>query len=319
MRAFDPFVRAQLQTRQPLQELTMLLRTLAVLWLLSAQVFQPAAAEDAPKFYRMPTAQPAPGDGGEYFDSRTMRWFTANGQPCTYCTPQNGYGIPIDQMGQNQQLGQYTFTDGFFFSPYELAWFDRNGECLRCEPNSGFWIPDQFAESAEYRKERRRFASLLNGPNAPLADGRPASAPRPGNQGYGYGQAAGLPARFDARQMRWVDASGQLCAACTPENGFWIPPQFANEAEYRTEQQRYAGLVGTQRREIVPIGGNTAQSVECSSKDNRYTICRMDTMRGVRLERQLSRAACVQNQSWGFTREGIWVDRGCRARFAIDR
>jgi Protein of unknown function (DUF3011) len=291
-----------------------------------APMAQDAAPADAPKFYRTPqTGQPygtttqGQGQGGEYFDSRSMRWFTANGQPCTYCTEQNGFLVPLDQISQNQDLNRYTFPDGFFFSPYELAWFDRAGECLRCDPSTGFWIPDAFAESAEYRKERRRFQNLMSGPGAPQPDGRPANAPRAGfNQGGGFGQVAGLPARFDARQLRWVDTAGQICAACTPENGYWIPPQFANEPEFRLEQQRYTALIGSMRRE-VPQAPQQPQTLECSSKDNRYTLCRIDTARGVAMERQLSRSICTQNQTWGFTREGIWVDRGCRARFIINR
>jgi len=281
---------------------------------------QENAPVDAPKFYRSPeSSQPfgAQGQGGEYFDSRSMRWFTANDQLCSYCTEQNGFLVPLDQIGQNQDLNRYVFPDGFFFSPYELAWFDRVGECLRCDPNTGFWIPDAFSDSAEYRKERRRFQNLLAGPGAPIKDGRPANAPRAGiNQRVGFGQAIGLPARFDARQLRWIDASGQICAVCTPENGYWIPPQFANEAEFRQEQQRYSALIGSMRRELPP---QPPQVLECGSKDNRYTLCRIDTARGVAMERQLSRTPCTQNQTFGFTREGIWVDRGCRARFLINR
>lgn len=302
-----------------------LFAALALLGLSGALIAQDKAAvpTDAPKFFRTPQNQPAGArdrdQGREFFDSRSMRWFTADGLLCSYCSEENDFFVPLDQISQNQDLNRYAFPDGFFFSPYELAWFDRAGECLRCDPSTGFWIPDAFAESAEYRKERRRFQNLMAGTGAPQSDGRPANAPRAGfNQGtgIGFGQAVGLPARFDVRQLRWVDASGQICTVCTPENGYWIPPQFANEVEFRQEQQRYAGLIGSMRRELPP---QPPQVVECSSKDNRYTLCRIDTARGVLLERQLSRSACTQNQTWGFSREGIWVDRGCRARFLINR
>ncbi len=270
--------------------------------------------EASSKYYRA-----EPDSNGEYFDTRSMRWFTGNGQPCTYCTNDSGYGVPVDQIGAGTQQRRYAFADGYFFSPYELAWFDRNGECVRCDPNSGFWIPDEFAGSAEYRKERRRFSPLLGGPMAPQPDGRPITAPRAG-VGFGSGGFAqtGLPLRFDARQLRWVDQNGQICQACTPENGFWIPPQFANEPEYREQQQRYSYLVGSMRREVPPPVYSQNQT-ECASIDGRYTLCRTPTGRGVTLVRQLSRTACVQNQSWGYTREGIWVDRGCRAIFQLVR
>lgn len=279
-----------------------------------AAIEVPAGAEVNSKYYRV-----EPGSNGEYFDTRSMRWFTGNGQPCTYCTNESGYGVPVDQIGAGPQQGKYAFADGYFFSPYELAWFDRNGECVRCDPSTGFWIPDEFAASAEYRKERRRFAQVLVGPMAPQPDGRPISAPRAGVGfgGGGFGQA-GLPVRFDARQLRWVDQNGQICQACSPENGFWIPPQFANEPEFREQQQRYNYLIGSMRREVPPPVYGQDQ-IECASRDGRYSLCRTETGRGVTLIRQLSKTACVQNQTWGFTREGIWVDRGCRARFQILR
>ena len=55
--------------------------------------------------------------------------------------------------------------------------------------------------------------------------------------------------------------------------------------------------------------------VRCES-DGRYRHCRADTRHGVRLYRQLSRASCRHNDTWGYDRRGVWVDNGCRAEFA---
>lgn len=55
----------------------------------------------------------------------------------------------------------------------------------------------------------------------------------------------------------------------------------------------------------------------CQSRTAGYQYCRADTRGGVRLQRQLSQANCVQDQSWGFDQGGIWVDQGCRAEFVI--
>lgn len=57
--------------------------------------------------------------------------------------------------------------------------------------------------------------------------------------------------------------------------------------------------------------------VICESTHNRYQFCRVDTRGGVQLQRQLSNTACRKNQTWGYDRNGIWVDRGCRAEFRI--
>lgn len=56
--------------------------------------------------------------------------------------------------------------------------------------------------------------------------------------------------------------------------------------------------------------------VRCESTDGRTRECPADTSRGVRLVRQISRAACVEGQSWGYGRGGVWVTQGCRAEFA---
>ncbi|AWV07151.1 DUF3011 domain-containing protein [Marilutibacter maris] len=53
----------------------------------------------------------------------------------------------------------------------------------------------------------------------------------------------------------------------------------------------------------------------CESRDNRTQRCPADTRGGVRLVRKLSRASCVEGQSWGVDRNGVWVTRGCRAEF----
>jgi Protein of unknown function (DUF3011) len=62
--------------------------------------------------------------------------------------------------------------------------------------------------------------------------------------------------------------------------------------------------------------GNGKNRITCSSNDGRRNFCNVDTRGGVLLTRQLSSAPCNQNSTWGYDRNGIWVDRGCRAEFA---
>jgi len=64
---------------------------------------------------------------------------------------------------------------------------------------------------------------------------------------------------------------------------------------------------------------NRANIVTCSSDDMRRNYCAADTRDGVRLVRQRGDASCRQGSTWGYDRRGIWVDRGCRADFAIGR
>jgi DUF3011 family protein len=58
----------------------------------------------------------------------------------------------------------------------------------------------------------------------------------------------------------------------------------------------------------------------CASDDMRRHGCAMDTRDGVFIVRQRSEADCVYGRTWGYDRQGVWVDRGCRADFeVIDR
>jgi hypothetical protein len=63
---------------------------------------------------------------------------------------------------------------------------------------------------------------------------------------------------------------------------------------------------------------SSAQTISCSSDDGHRHSCPADTRGEVRMVRQNSGAACQQNYSWGFDRDGVWVDHGCRADFVID-
>jgi hypothetical protein len=57
--------------------------------------------------------------------------------------------------------------------------------------------------------------------------------------------------------------------------------------------------------------------VRCESRDGRRRECGVDTRGSVQLVRQHSDAPCIRGRTWGSDGRGIWVDRGCRADFAV--
>ncbi len=59
----------------------------------------------------------------------------------------------------------------------------------------------------------------------------------------------------------------------------------------------------------------------CQSNSARYQMCQVDVGRNgrVRMVRQMSDTRCEEGYSWGWNRAGVWVDRGCRATFVVDR
>lgn len=67
----------------------------------------------------------------------------------------------------------------------------------------------------------------------------------------------------------------------------------------------------------VPGTAKAQSSVTCESSRGRRETCRVDTRGEVRLVRQLSDARCVRGRTWGTLPGRVWVDDGCRGRFAV--
>jgi hypothetical protein len=65
------------------------------------------------------------------------------------------------------------------------------------------------------------------------------------------------------------------------------------------------------------ITQQNGRQVTCASDDGKRHLCRVDTSRGVQMTNQRSGSPCIQGQTWGYSRSGIWVDRGCRADFYL--
>ena len=59
------------------------------------------------------------------------------------------------------------------------------------------------------------------------------------------------------------------------------------------------------------------QNVTCESSGRLVRCQAALTWRGARLVRQVSNAPCLQGETWGFERNAIWVDDGCRGEFEV--
>jgi len=68
-------------------------------------------------------------------------------------------------------------------------------------------------------------------------------------------------------------------------------------------------------------GGGYSQTFRCESGDMKRHYCAEGALgRGeVSLIKQHSDAACIFGRTWGRDRNGLWVDRGCRADFEVRR
>jgi hypothetical protein len=63
-------------------------------------------------------------------------------------------------------------------------------------------------------------------------------------------------------------------------------------------------------------GGHAGGGIVCESRDDRYRECPTGFRGPVQLVEQFSNTPCVEGRSWGRNRGVVWVDRGCRGRFA---
>lgn len=61
--------------------------------------------------------------------------------------------------------------------------------------------------------------------------------------------------------------------------------------------------------------GHVDEQVICESHQGRIAYCEIDTNGRVVLVEQYSRSACVEGQTWGVNRRGLWVSEGCRGAF----
>jgi len=66
----------------------------------------------------------------------------------------------------------------------------------------------------------------------------------------------------------------------------------------------------------IPGTANAQSSVTCESSRGRRETCRVDTRGEVRLVQQLSDTRCIRGRNWGTVPGAVWVDNGCRGRFA---
>lgn len=62
---------------------------------------------------------------------------------------------------------------------------------------------------------------------------------------------------------------------------------------------------------------NSSGTLTCESRDNRYRECATGSRARARLVQNLSSSACIEGRTWGSRGDIVWVDGGCRGRFAV--
>jgi Protein of unknown function (DUF3011) len=70
---------------------------------------------------------------------------------------------------------------------------------------------------------------------------------------------------------------------------------------------------------LLPSMAAAQKSIKCESNHGQRVYCGHYDFNQVQLDRRISGSPCIQGKSWGVDRDGLWVDRGCRAYFSILR
>jgi hypothetical protein len=92
--------------------------------------------------------------------------------------------------------------------------------------------------------------------------------------------------------------------------GIWVDQGCRAEFEVGPEAAAFA-------RQDDFRGRGEVYMIYCASDDMERVWCPADSRFGVRMIRQRSEAGCIEGQTWGYGKRGIWVDRGCRADFRV--
>ena len=134
-------------------------------------------------------------------------------------------------------------------------------------------------------------------------------------------------AQIDARGMVTCQSSGALtrCSAGSSWRGARLVKQISQAPCLQDKSWGFDGRgiwVDRGCRGTFEAGDaftNAGERVTCASASARRFECAADTRYGVRLIKQISDSPCTQNSTWGTTQQAIWVDRGCRAEFEVNR
>lgn len=99
----------------------------------------------------------------------------------------------------------------------------------------------------------------------------------------------------------------------TDRNGIWVDDGCRATFEYETDGR---GNKDNWKDILKPSSSFDTKRIKVESQGRRE-YKRIDTSGGVKLVKRLSEAPCTMGRTWGYDRDGIWVDDGCRAEFEV--
>lgn len=138
-----------------------------------------------------------------------------------------------------------------------------------------------------------------------------------GNPGYGTPRAVRCESVNNRYQHCPMDTRGgvgfnkQLSESRCVQGSTW---GYDSRGVWVTQGCRAEFSTGSDGHGPVP---GVEQTIRCESQDGRMRRCDVRIQQGAQLIKQISNTRCVERQNWGWDRNGIWVNNGCRADFRV--
>lgn len=209
--------------------------------------------------------------------------------------------------------------------------FERKGQVVRCESEDG-----RARECAADAREGARMMRQLS--RSACIEGE-SWGTRPRAIWVSHGCRAEFLVRggYTGRGSAQDPGEHQGYFRCESDNGRWNHCEVASRrgVQFVRQLSRSACIRGQSwgvdprgvwvnggcraefRLRERPLDAPAASRLRCESDGGRSSFCPLQQRGPVRLVRQLSRAPCIEGDSWTRERGGIHVERGCRAEFEV--
>jgi hypothetical protein len=160
----------------------------------------------------------------------------------------------------------------------------------------GIWVTQGCAAEFDYKRAG-------GGPPMPGPGRQLACASRDYQQQFCRSERRIARARLVEQRSRAACVQGRSWGF--REDGIWV-------------SNGCSGLFAVEERHRPP-SPPSVNRVTCESRGYQRSFCGVGpAIRRAWLHEQRSRAACIEGDTWGYQRNGIWVDRGCSGVFAFD-
>jgi len=70
---------------------------------------------------------------------------------------------------------------------------------------------------------------------------------------------------------------------------------------------------------VLPAVSFAQQTFKCEANNDNRKYCGSYRPGEIRMQQQISGSPCIEGQTWGVDRQGLWVERGFRAVFVVGR